>query len=154
MLLPPFRPLHENAGRPSLSQEETTAPEGTATTSNGSGVRIDATLGKINLPPSLFRLHLPPPSSLLLRPTYPSSPSLSPPNTPSGVEAKHTPRVLAVASELQAKGVPAVLRWVPEDYYQQPLEYRRQCLEGTSVDHLCKTVSLGFVVVVLRDRYV
>ncbi len=29
---------------------------------------------------------------------------------------------------------------VPEDYYDQPLEFRRDCLAAASVDHLCKSI--------------
>eukprot|EP00884_Botryococcus_braunii_P021996 jgi/Botrbrau1/8480/Bobra.0237s0096.1 len=29
---------------------------------------------------------------------------------------------------------------VPADYYERDLEYRRQCLNAPSVDHLCKTI--------------
>lgn len=29
---------------------------------------------------------------------------------------------------------------MPEDYYEQPLEFRRACLQAASIDHLCKSI--------------
>lgn len=29
---------------------------------------------------------------------------------------------------------------VPGDYYDQPLEFRRDCLQAATVDHLCKSI--------------
>ena len=29
---------------------------------------------------------------------------------------------------------------VPGDYYDQPLEFRRDCLAASSTDHLCKSI--------------
>lgn len=57
-----------------------------------------------------------------------------------GVRIQHTERSDRVARELEARGVPARLRWVPEDYYDQELEYRRDCLEADSTDRLCKSI--------------
>mmetsp|Transcript_57153 Transcript_57153/g.65175 ORF Transcript_57153/g.65175 Transcript_57153/m.65175 type:complete len:217 (+) Transcript_57153:41-691(+) len=33
-----------------------------------------------------------------------------------------------------------VWKWTPEDYYANPLEYRRGILGAASIDHLCKTI--------------
>ncbi|KAG9452362.1 hypothetical protein H6P81_005266 [Aristolochia fimbriata] len=42
---------------------------------------------------------------------------------------------------LKAGGLREFLfRRVPSDYYDKPLEYRRDCLGASSIDHLCKSI--------------
>ncbi|ORC89475.1 YbaK/aminoacyl-tRNA synthetase-associated domain-containing protein [Trypanosoma theileri] len=36
----------------------------------------------------------------------------------------------------------AVFRWVPSDYYQHSLQWRRDILEANSIQHLCKSIVL------------
>ncbi|CEM23403.1 unnamed protein product [Vitrella brassicaformis CCMP3155] len=68
--------------------------------------------------------------------------------TEEGGTTANVPSVSVAKSAVQerlegyfaAEGVSCELRRVPPFYYDQPLQWRADCLSAPSVDHLCKTV--------------
>ncbi|RNF24493.1 YbaK/aminoacyl-tRNA synthetase-associated domain-containing protein, partial [Trypanosoma conorhini] len=57
--------------------------------------------------------------------------------------ARDTPEVAALRRWCLAHGLySARFRWVPSEYYQQPLQWRRDVLEAPSIHHLCKSIVL------------
>ncbi|PNH07059.1 hypothetical protein TSOC_006520, partial [Tetrabaena socialis] len=65
----------------------------------------------------------------------------APPSTLS-VTPGAGPTQQRLEAELVSKGCVSTARFVrvPPDYYDQPLEFRRECLEAASVEHLCKAI--------------
>lgn len=62
---------------------------------------------------------------------------------PANANAAGAPLVDRLASELTARGVATFqFRRVPPDYYDHPLEWRRDALAAPSVAHLCKSLVL------------
>ncbi|PNW80986.1 hypothetical protein CHLRE_07g338250v5 [Chlamydomonas reinhardtii] len=53
-----------------------------------------------------------------------------------------SPTQQRLEAELIGKGCVSAARFVrvPADYYDQPLEFRRDCLGAASIDHLCKSI--------------
>ncbi|KAG2434772.1 hypothetical protein HXX76_007657 [Chlamydomonas incerta] len=53
-----------------------------------------------------------------------------------------SPTQQRLEAELISKGCVSEARFVrvPADYYDQPLEFRRDCLGAASIDHLCKSI--------------
>ncbi|KAF5219344.1 hypothetical protein ECC02_007680 [Trypanosoma cruzi] len=57
--------------------------------------------------------------------------------------ARDTPEVAALRKWCLRHGLfSARFRWVPSDYYQQSLQWRRDILEAPSIYHLCKSIVL------------
>ncbi|KAG2490808.1 hypothetical protein HYH03_010730 [Edaphochlamys debaryana] len=68
-------------------------------------------------------------------PAHPKGPGVS-------VTPGASPTQQRLEQELIDKGNVSWARFVrvPADYYDQPLEFRRECLSAPSVDHLCKSI--------------
>lgn len=57
--------------------------------------------------------------------------------------AADTPAVAALRRHCLAAGLhSAAFTWVPSDYYQQNLQWRRDILGAATIQHLCKTIVL------------
>ncbi|KAG2434874.1 hypothetical protein HYH02_012074 [Chlamydomonas schloesseri] len=59
-----------------------------------------------------------------------------------GISPDASPMQQRLEAELISKGCVSEARFVrvPADYYDQPLEFRRDCLGAASIDHLCKSI--------------